>query len=165
MYAGNERDRDRALVSTAERYLGSSQERPALLEDGFRAAVRLYRHYEGVVKAGWEKLASPGTDDRSAVLMCVAAAADELSKALGGLADEEGLLARIRIVTEGGLGITFTPSEAYGRLDVCVHGRSGMQDSGLVSVCTSSAEVAALLQHLEKEVRESLVEERAAGGT
>ncbi|KKL80505.1 hypothetical protein LCGC14_2004080, partial [marine sediment metagenome] len=49
----DERELDRALVSTAERYLGSSQERPALLEDGFRAAVRLYRHYEGVVKAGW----------------------------------------------------------------------------------------------------------------
>ncbi len=166
MCEGDERERDRALVATAERYLESSQERPALLEDGFRAAVRLWRHYEGVVKTGWEKLASPGTDDRSAVLMRVAAAADELSKALSAFGEVEGLLAAIRGITSGGeLSITFYVCPTNARLDVCVQARSGMEDSDRVNISANSAKVAEVLRRLEREVLEGVASALAAGGS
>lgn len=75
MCEGDGRERDRALVSTVERYLGSSQERPGLLQDGFLAAVRLWLHYEGVVKAGCA--AAADMDDRPDVEM-IARLKDEI---------------------------------------------------------------------------------------
>ena len=256
MCAGDERERDRALVSTAERYLGTSQERPALLQDGFRAARRLWRHYEGVVKAGSEHLAAsdtddrpdvktisgleddvrilklrltesrtafesleaeladwqrhaqksdaevaeatdrfdhyretlsrkeaerdelrkagraaplPGAGDRSDMLEAVAAASLELSRTLSAFGDEESLLGAIRAITsDGKLSITFYVYPVYPKgawLDVCVHARSGREDSDRVNMSANSSEVAEVLRRLAREVLEGLAEEQAAGGS